>query len=318
MLDKLTKILGIFRESIFDAYTFLRFNSYSPWVDKSRRSFYRIIIEAHTIEKGLSLQNPKPLFGREKVRFVMNALSRYDVNHSIMPVHMALGALNAYVDFHTAADVNDSMLDEIRHFLNSWETKVPRPWLGGTKRYAFDSSPPADFLHLIASRSSIRTLKPNPLSADSIYQAISMAQLAPSQCNRQSARVYIYQDRKRIQELLKLQGGSRGFAESVGNLFVVSSEVCAWGGPGQRNQAYVDGALFAMCLMFACRSMGWGSCPLNLAVDHKTEAKIRRTGDIPNGERLVMMIAFGEPISQDTTVALSPRRPVTEITTLYT
>ena len=129
--------------------------------------------------------------------------------------------------------------------------------------------------------------------------------------------MHAYQDPARIRELLALQGGSRGFAESVGNLFVVSSEICAWGGPGQRNQAYVDGALFAMCLMFACRSMGWGACPLNLAINHKTESAIRSVGGIPAGERLIMMIAFGEPLAPDTKVAFSPRRPAAEIATLH-
>ncbi|MDO9030790.1 MAG: nitroreductase family protein [Hydrogenophaga sp.] len=317
MFDKLMKVAGIFSEALRDAFTFLRFNAYSPWVDKSKRSFYKIIIEAHTIEKGLSLQDPKQLFGKDKIRFVMNALSRYDVSHSTLPAHMALGALEAYVNFHTAAGVTDPLLDEINCFLREWEGKVPRPWKGGIKDYAFESSLPPDLQHLMASRSSIRTLKPAPLRPEAVFEAITMAQLAPSQCNRQSSRVHLYQDPKRIQQLLALQGGSRGFAESVGNLFVVSSEVCAWGGPGQRNQAYVDGALFAMCLMFACRSMGWGTCPLNLAVDHKTEKAIRHAGGIPEGERLIMMIAFGEPVSQQTKVAFSPRRPVAEIATLH-
>ena len=78
-----------------------------------------------------------------------------------------------------------------------------------------------------------------------------------------------------------------------------------------------DGALFAMCLMFACRSMGWGACPLNLAIDHKTETAIRRAGGIPAGERLIMMIAFGEPLAPETRVAFSPRRPAAEIATLH-
>lgn len=317
MLNKVPKIIGIFSEAFRDALTFLRFNSYSPWVDKSKRSFYKIIIEAHTIEKGLSLQNPRLLFGKDKVRFVMSALSRYDVQHSPVPAHMALGALEAYVNFHTSAGISDLLLDEINDFLKAWEVKLPRPWMGGIKDYAFDASMPPDLQHLMASRSSVRSLSPAPLRSEAIYEAISIAQLAPSQCNRQSSRVHIYQDPKRIQKLLSLQGGSRGFSESVGNLFIISSEVCAWGGPGQRNQAYVDGALFSMCLMFACRSMGWGTCPLNLAVNHRTEAAIRCAGDIPDGERLIMMIAFGEPVSQLTKVAFSPRRPVAEIATLH-
>jgi nitroreductase len=170
---------------------------------------------------------------------------------------------------------------------------------------------------LIASRSSGRTLNNAPIDPDRILEVIALAQQAPSQCNRQATRVHTYQDPARIRELLALQGGSRGFADSVGNLFVVSSEICAWGGPGQRNQAYVDGALFAMCLLLACRSMGWGACPLNLAIDHRTESAIRRVGGIPDGERLILMIAFGEPSAPDTKVAFSPRRPPAEIATLH-
>jgi len=317
MLSKLLKVTGIFSEALRDAALFLRFNSYSPFVDKSRRAFYKIIIEAHTIEKGLSLPNPKPLFGKDKIRFVMAALSRYDLQHSPIPAHMSLGALDAYVNFHAKAGTTDPLLDEIAGYLKGWEARLPKPWKGGTRDYSFNGQPPNSLQQLMASRSSIRTMRATPLDPDRIYEAISLAQLAPSQCNRQSSRVHAYQDPARIRELLALQGGSRGFAESVGNLFVVSSEICAWGGPGQRNQAYVDGALFAMCLMFACRSMGWGACPLNLAINHKTESAICRVGGIPAGERLIMMIAFGEPLAPDTKVAFSPRRPAAEIATLH-
>ena len=317
MFDKMAKVAGIFSETLRDALLFLRFNSYSPFVDKSRRAFYKIIIEAHTIEKGLSLSDPKLLFGKDKIRFVMAALSRYDIRHSPVPAHMSLGALDAYVNFHARAGMTDPLLDEIAGYLKTWEARLPRPWKGGTRDYSFNGHPAGTLQHLMASRSSIRTLRPTPLAPDQILEAIAIAQLAPSQCNRQSSRVHAYQDPARIKELLALQGGSRGFAESVGNLFVVSSEICAWGGPGQRNQAYVDGALFAMCLMFACRSMGWGACPLNLAIDHKTETAIRRAGGIPAGERLIMMIAFGEPLAPETRVAFSPRRPATEIATLH-
>jgi len=317
MFDKLVKVTGIFSEAMRDAVLFLRFNSYSPFVDKSRRAFYKIIIEAHTIEKGLSLPDPKLLFGKDKIRFVMAALSRYDIRHSPVPAHMSLGALDAYVNFHARAGMTDPLLDEIAGYLKTWEARLPRPWKGGTRDYSFNGHPPGTLQHLMASRSSIRTLRTTPLAPDQILEAIAIAQLAPSQCNRQSSRVHAYQDPARIKELLALQGGSRGFADSVGNLFVVSSEICAWGGPGQRNQAYVDGALFAMCLMFACRSMGWGACPLNLAIDHKTETAIRRAGGIPAGERLIMMIAFGEPLAPETRVAFSPRRPAAEIVTLH-
>jgi nitroreductase len=317
MIGKLVKVAGIFSEALRDAALFLRFNSYSPFADKSKRAFYKIIIEAHTIEKGLSLQQPRLLFGKDKVRFVMNALSRYDIGHSPVPAHMSLGALEAYLNFHAQAGARDPLLDEISAYLKQWEARLPTPWKGGTRDYSFNGQAAGDLQQLIASRSSVRTLNNAPIDPDRILEVIALAQQAPSQCNRQATRVHTYQDPARIRELLALQGGSRGFADSVGNLFVVSSEICAWGGPGQRNQAYVDGALFAMCLLLACRSMGWGACPLNLAIDHRTESAIRRVGGIPDGERLILMIAFGEPSAPDTKVAFSPRRPPAEIATLH-
>lgn len=317
MIGKLAKVAGIFSEALRDAALFLRFNSYSPFADKSKRAFYKIIIEAHTIEKGLSLQQPRLLFGKDKVRFVMNALSRYDIGHSPVPAHMSLGALEAYLNFHAQAGACDPLLDEISAYLKQWEVRLPKPWKGGTRDYSFNGQAAGDLQQLIASRSSVRTLNNAPIDPDRILEVIALAQQAPSQCNRQATRVHTYQDPARIRELLALQGGSRGFADSVGNLFVVSSEICAWGGPGQRNQAYVDGALFAMCLLLACRSMGWGACPLNLAIDHRTESAIRRVGGIPDGERLILMIAFGEPSAPDTKVAFSPRRPPAEIATLH-
>ena len=53
------------------------------------------------------------------------------------------------------------------------------------------------------------------------------------------------------------------------------------------------------------------------AIDHRTESAIRRVGGIPAGERLILMIAFGEPIAPHTRVAFSPRRPAAEIATLH-
>lgn len=317
MLDSTLKVVRIFSECMRDAVDFLRFNSYSPWVEKSKRSFYKIIIEVHAIEKGLSLSAPKLLFGKDKVRFVMSALSRYDITYSQLPAQMSLGALDAYLKFHVEAGVSAPILDEVSKYLADWENRLSRPWTGGVRDYSFATSSTSKLQSLISSRSSIRTLLAEALDPALIMEAISVAQAAPSQCNRQSSQVHIYQDPFLIQKLLAIQGGSKGFSESVGNLFVVSSEISAWGGPGQRNQTYVDGALFSMCLLFACRALGWGACPLNLAIDHKTEKEIRRLGSIPASERLIMMIAFGKPQDADTKVAFSPRRPVAEIATLH-
>jgi nitroreductase len=100
----------------------------------------------------------------------------------------------------------------------------------------------------------------------------------------------------------------------VGNLFVVSCDLAAWGGAQQRNQLYVDGALFSMALIYALHAAGIATCPLNLAVRNTQEKRIKAAAGIPQDQRLIMMIAVGTPIGDGGfKAAASPRRDTAEM-----
>lgn len=314
-LYKGLKFTQFFVDYAHDLWSFIRNNGYSPLVDKNKRLFYKIIIETHTIEKGLSLASPKLLFGKDKIRFVMSALDKYDQNYSEFPVEMALGALSAYLEFHQNKGIDDPFLTEIINYLSRWSASSDIRRSGGVKNY----TPPTDpstfegGQRFLLSRSSCRVFDGKPLPMETIKKVVEIAQGAPSQCNRQSSKIHIYQKREMIDALLALQGGARGFSQNVGNLLVISSEVAAWGGAGQRNQLYVDGALFASHVLLACHSMGLAACPLNLAVTNSMERKIRSVAAIPDGERLIMMIAVGQVTPGPLSVARSPRRDISEV-----
>lgn len=314
---KLTKLAEIAIEFPRDMWRFVSHNGYSPFVDRHTRLFYRILIETHTIEKGLSLEAPRPLFGRDKIRYVMDALDSYGREHSRLPVEMALGALASYLAFHEERGVEDELLASIRRFLQRWEAGGAFRTTGGVRPFEPPAGPPGSPGDLLGSRASCRMFDPAPLSDARLREIVTAAQAAPSQCNRQSSKVHVYRTRGTIDRLLALQGGSRGFSQNVGNLLVVSSEIAAWGGAPQRNQPYVDGALFAMALLLACHAQGLIACPLNLAITNARERSIRNEGGIPHGERLVMMIALGHPVPGPLRVARSPRRDVDEILSLH-
>lgn len=313
MFSKIGKVFQFVTEYAQDLWLWLRHNGYSPLVDRRKRLFYKIIIETHTIEKGLSLPDRRALFGRSKIRFVMSALDAYEPSFSALPAQMALGALDAYLCFHRDQGIVDPLLDEVEAFLARWREGLSLSPVGGIKRFQFESSSYEDAELFLQSRSSLRMFDGNALPLGEVQDLIRLAQSAPSQCNRQSTQVHLYQDRATIDALLALQGGSRGFSQHVGNLFVVTSEISAWGGPGQRNQPYVDGALFAMCLLLACHSRRIATCPLNLAITNAIERKIKIAGGIPSGERLVMMIAFGKTCREPLRAAMSPRRELNEV-----
>ena len=315
ILDKIRKTLLFVTEYFSDAVSYFRYCGISPFQDPNRKLFYKILIEAHALEKGLSMAQPRPLFGVSKIRFLISALDRYDISFSRLPGEMVCGVFQAYLELHQSLGVSDPLLDEVRTFL----TRYKRTWKitpnGGVRQLDRDDYHQIpDAARLLTSRHSTRMFLPELLQLGEVELIVHIAQSAPSQCNRQSAKAYFYQERADIDRLLRLQAGSAGFAQDVNNLFVITSELAAWGGAQQRNQAYVDGALFAMNLMLACHASGIASCPLNLAVTYRIGRAICEAGGIGKGERLVMMIAVGRPVSRDRLrIARSPRRPLHEV-----
>ncbi|WP_165225712.1 nitroreductase family protein [Affinirhizobium pseudoryzae] len=315
LVSKIQKVSLFLTEYCADAFTYFRYCGISPFQDKTRKLFYKILIEAHALEKGLSLANPRSLFGVAKIRFLMKAVERYDLSFSRLPAEKVCGIFHTYLEMHRALGVENPLLDEMAAFLDRYEKTNAISPDGGLRRLeeeAYDAFP--DAARLLVSRHSNRMFAEDFLPRADVEQIVRIAQSAPSQCNRQSAKAYFFQNREDIDRLLKLQAGSAGFSGGVNNLFVITSDLAAWGGAQQRNQAYVDGALFAMNVMLACHAMEVASCPLNLAVTHKVEKSIKQVGGIGLDERLIMMIAVGRPVSRNKLkVARSPRRPLHEI-----
>lgn len=304
MISKLIKVLQYAYENVTDLTLLLRYNTYSPFEDKHKRLFYRILITAHSVEKGLTLESPRTLFGRAKIHLLIQLVEKYDLAFSPIPVAMAAGAVDAYVRYHRSTGITDPFLDELDGFLMTVHKSISRT--GGTRSPPMldERASPLDFLK---SRYSCRSFKQEKIDTEVVQAVVTAAQRMPSQCNRQSSRIHYYHSREAIQLLLNLQGGSVGFSHLVPNLFVVTSELTAWGGPGQRNQAYVDGSLFAMGTMLALHAMGIAMCPLNLAITNAREREIKKAAGIHPRERLIMMIAFGEPASNEVRAAASPR-----------
>jgi nitroreductase len=292
----------------------LKYNYNSPFESRPKRLFYQIIITSHTVEKGLSLAKPRPGFGREKIEQLIEMLRRYDASHGLFPILMARGALQHYLSYHRETKSRPPHLESIEAFINESRQQFPGDETGGLK--LIEQLPEPNSLGM-SRRFSCRSYTDRKIPETSIQSIVTTAQRAPSQCNRQSTRVHCYQNDQDIQSLLRLQGGSAGFAESVRNLFVVTSELTAWGGPGQRSQAYVDGGLFSMCLQIAIVEQGLCCCPLNLAVTNRREAKIAEAGHIPLDQRLILMIAFGESALSPLKAAASPRLEIDQVLEMH-
>lgn len=324
IFHKSRQLLGFFTEYATDMWLYLRHNGYSPWESRALRREYKTVIETHTVEKGLSLANPRPFFGEAKIKALLDDRQK-DEPEMTFASQMLAGALNDYVIFNrsfaqaaeSASGGGASLLDRATEYVVSEEERGCV--LTGGVRAVLD--PPSSIdqhaVDFLESRFACRVFDPTPMTAEEVEAVTSLAQRAPSQCNRQSSILHVFRDRASIEALLALQGGARGFVDDVGTLFIVSSELTAWGGPQQRNQPYVDGALFAMMLMLSLQAYGFASCPLNLAVGNGLEGRIKSAAGIPRRQRLIMMIAAGRPGAATVKAAKSPRRPISEVLQIH-
>ncbi|WP_221053839.1 nitroreductase family protein [Methylomonas koyamae] len=313
-IKELLNVLLIPVEYSFDFLRALRWSKSSPSCPRNKQLHYDILLLAHTVEKGLSISEPRIKFGREKITKLLDCLDKYDHNWGVFPLEKSYGCLEAYIKWHESKDVDLGDFGvRIKDFIARCQGLNITP-KGGTKSISNSSvveNVQAEMF--LKSRFSCRRYLPLKVDDRLLSRVIEIAQRTPSQCNRQSGRIHYYSNPEDISKLLRLQGGAEGFRESVHNLFVISSEISAWSGFKARSQAYVDGALLAMQVLNACQALGLGACPLNLAVSNKRELAICKAGNISTGERLIVMIAFGFPEPVDLVVARSERMPVSDL-----
>jgi nitroreductase len=308
-------------EYLLDSLLTFRYSKASLLAPKDKAIFYNIILLAHTVEKGLSQPSPRGGFGKPKIRLLLKLLHGTSWTGNILfAAEKSYGALLEYVNWNNCNgyDIRD-VYPLLNTFFQRCEAEGVRP-NGGIKVLDLQlATHPKTAIELLSRRFSGRVYSPRLVDDDLLSAVLSLAQRAPSQCNRQSVRVHCFRGRKSVLPLLKLQRGAAGFDEFTPNLFVITSDMVAWSGANARNQAFVDGGLFSMQLSLACSSLGLISCPLNLAVGNLREFRIKRLARIPPSERLIMMMSFGYTNSDETDLvaARSARLPLDTILTVH-
>ncbi len=308
-------------DSLYDLVCFYLHCRLSPFTPKSVKETYDLIFFSHSLEKGLSLPETRPLFGKNNISRILHLLriSEPDTVRNV-GVQMAIGSIKEYLDFHQKLGVSDQFLIDLESEINSVSSRHKVSGNGGTKDVSNLELKIRDgvlkYEEFLLSRYSCRNFQKKLVPQELVTKIIHTAQQAPSQCNRQSARVHLYQEKDKIAQLLTLQGGSRGFADDVMNLLVISDDLNSWVARGERNQCYVDGGLFAMAILYSCHAYGIGSCPLNFSKTGRKEHEFKKVADIPSHERVVMLIAIGFPTNK-VVAARSIRSPLDQVLKIH-
>lgn len=315
LLKRLRDVLILPLNHIYDGYRYLRHSA--TVIRSNNKAKVRAILlkEYHVIEKGLSLPSPRPGFGQPVVKRILRDIVFYIKNYEFDSVVInAVNALIAYQSFNknhgVCFDYLDSFLEDL-----PYATAKQKNNNGGVIKICREtivSKCAVDFKSLAENRHSIRVFDETPVSLDLIKEAAEIAKKTPSVCNRQSTHIFVYSTKAHKSEILKLQGGNRGFGHLASHVVAITSDLNCFGGAGERNQAYVDGGLMAMSFVYALHSLGVGSCFLNWSMTAEKDMTLKKIAAIPTSHVVITLLAIGN-IPHELLVAEAPRLSINEI-----
>lgn len=316
ILRRLKAAANIGFDLLYDGRRFHRWSSSGKHSDLTPEELIgRILAKAHSIEKGLSMPDPRPFFGTAALTELDRRLREFeglclDRNH---PAYRK-GRDVIQVYFKTHADRGLTPPAELG-YLQHWLAEPRHTCIGGSlslRATDVQADARGDFRTASLSRHSIRMFRKDPVAPELVREAVALAQRSPSVCNRQGCRVYVVEDPAKRRKALEIQGGNRGFTEEIQCLLVVVSSLPVFRDSKERNQGWVDGGLFSMSLLLALHHLGLGACPLNWSAGRAKDRQLRTLLGIPDKELVVMLVGAGH-LRDEFIVAASPRRPLDEV-----
>ncbi|EAR12264.1 hypothetical protein PI23P_06560 [Polaribacter irgensii 23-P] len=297
----------------YDLHRFSKYSIKNTYPSKHTQLTAKIISLYHVIEKGLIMPDRRLGYGKDRIELLITLLKQYKESYSCgLSVHYnsALKVLQTYIDIHKDSTIN---VDYIVIFLKN-ESRLEKA-SGGSfelKKEVFKEKSKGDFEDLVSIRKSIRNFSKESVSLDTIYDAIKIAQNSPSTCNRQSSRVYLFSEKVKIMQVLKLQEGSRGFDHKIDKLLMIGYDIEAYQGSGDRYSGYIDASLFAMSLLYALTYKGLGSVSLNWSKSKEKDINLRKVINIKESHNIVFFIGVGN-LNDKTDIAVSTRHNLDDI-----
>lgn len=275
-----------------------------------------LIMQAHIIEKGLSLKNTRVGFGVPKIRKLLQDLSIYYEKYSDKKtLYFILSIIEAYLSFNERnGECNVSIVKMFKELqTHLCVSDDDENLCGGTvqlsKRYILENSK-IDYESFIKSRHSIRQFTGGNVPISVIKKALEIAEYTPSACNRQPWKNFIFTNRDTIIKILDVQTGARQFKNDISCLILVTSSINAFS-LGEHHQVYVNGGLYAMNLILALHSLGLGVIPLNMGIMEERLIKISSICKLDSSDIPILLIAVGQ-IPDQLVVAKSCRFPYTD------
>lgn len=282
----------------------------------------KIIKRYHVVEKGLTMPEPRLGFGKENVLLLSKECLLFldKFGNQDIQVNNAIGVLVEYKNFHESknyqldSDIFD-ILNQVENISKKNDIKAISQIKTSKDLYFKDSD--ANFREFSASRRSVRNYSNQPIPNDVLNDVLELALNTPSACNRQTSRVHIFSEKEDIENIFQVQNGNRGFGHLTDKLLVITAELGVFSDPMERNQAYIDGGMYAMNLLYSLHHFKLAACILNCSNTPIIDINMRKASNIKESEVFIAMIACGLAPDGEFAIADSKRFGVQDICTFH-
>jgi len=271
----------------------------------------------HIVEKGLTMPEPRPGFGKQVVIDLCKVVLRYEnmkLPQQELEFAQSVTVLKEYAAFHNEIgfELEKEVSDSLAKIVNRFDDVHGTNQVHTTeKEYFKNINSPFDAFCM--SRFSVRSYTDKEIPMEVLYKCVDLAQKSPSFCNRQPTRVHIVKSPAKKEAILAIQNGNRGFGHLAETLIVLTSVISVTKDIHERNENHLNGGMFAMTLLNALHFNKIAACALNWSVDNEKDIKMRQILNVPENEVVLLVISCGYP-PESFKVASSPRKKASEIT----
>ena len=196
-------------------------------------------------------------------------------------------------EFYSKFNISDLNYHEIK-ILN--EKKENIDWIDA-----------GEYRKYVECRHSVRETTEEIISIDEMREIVSVAQICPSACNRQSTKVYYTSDSEKIRALFPDPVVSKDIYNilvvTVNKSYYATSEVL---------QAWIDGGIFLESMIMALHSHRLGACLFQCLKGTKRYYEVKKAVGIPENEDIVSFIGYGR-LKDEYKVIASHSKEVDEV-----
>lgn len=253
------------------------------------------LLVSHSIEKGLSLDKPKKIFGENKAEELLGILERMD--KKCFEYDVAMSILDEYIKTRQYKSEKiasiKSRFDELQRLYGY--NKIPSG-VEYVSRGAILCNENMNFEKFVHGRHDIRKTTKDKIKEEWILKAIKIASMAPSACNRQPWRVYYSMDDKKNRDLGGIVSGNRTFMDDMKYYCAIVLDHKYFANRvDEFRQIYLNAGIFIAYFVLALHYLGIGSCIMQFTgLVEDADVKSRAILKLSDTEQVMAVIGYGK------------------------